>query len=118
MSHFIKWTESEINILRKNYFMELGDLSKKLDRTEEDIASKMVFLGIIKSVEDANGYIYNIFLSFDKIWHRFMLKLRPKYTLKQLMDIHTEKNDPYVRYSELYLLVQELENRIEQLENK
>ena len=119
MSHSVKWSEKDIAFLQKNYFMELGDLSKKLDRTEEDISLKMVSLGIIKKVEDAHGYVFNIFLSFNKVWDRFMLKLRPKFSLKQLMDIHTEKQDPYVKYSELYQLcsiIQDLENRIADLE--
>jgi hypothetical protein len=120
MSHYVRWTESEVEILRKNYFLELGDLSKKLDRTEDDISLKMVQLGIIKKVEDANGYTFNIFASYSTFWHRFMLKLK-KYSLKERMDIHTEAKDPYIKFSEVYHLcemIQNLEERIEILENR
>jgi hypothetical protein len=119
MAHVIKWSESEIKFLKKNYLMDLGDIAKKIDRTEEDISNKMFNLGIIKNIEDAPGYLFNIFKYSGKIWDRFMLKLRPKWNLKELIDIHTEKDDPYVKYSELYhltVIIQELEDRIAELE--
>lgn len=119
MAHVRKWTPLEIEYIKKNYLTDVGHLSKKMERTEEDISYKMYSLGIIKEASDAPGWTFNIFDYSNKVWDNFMSKLRKKFTLKKLTEIHNEQIDPSVKYSELYelcVIIQDLRERIETLE--